>query len=82
LRQEQLFFALLRECLELGSITTEILQDAIRKNYLRKDAFRRHGEVRSNTRGFPAQMKARGERSQGGKNNQNFQISAVTKQQS
>jgi hypothetical protein len=39
LRQEQLFFALLRECLELGSITTEFLQDAIHKNYLRKDAF-------------------------------------------
>ena len=39
LRQEQLFFALLRECLEVGSITTEFLQAAIRKNYLRKDAF-------------------------------------------
>jgi hypothetical protein len=38
-RQEQLFFALLRECLEQGSITTRFLRKAIRKNYLRKDAF-------------------------------------------
>jgi hypothetical protein len=38
-RQEQLFFAFLRECLEQGSITTRFLREAIRKNYLRKDAF-------------------------------------------
>ena len=38
-RQEQLFFALLRECLEQGSITTRFLHKAIRKNYLREDAF-------------------------------------------
>jgi hypothetical protein len=37
--QERLFFALLRECLEQGSITTRFLRKAIRKNYLRKDAF-------------------------------------------
>ena len=37
-RQEQLFFALLRECVEQGSITTRFLRKAIRKNYLRKDA--------------------------------------------
>jgi len=39
LRQEQLFFSLLRECLEQGSITTHVLRRAMRKNYLRKDAF-------------------------------------------
>jgi hypothetical protein len=38
-RQEQEFFALLRECLEQGSITTQLLSRAVRKNYLRKDAF-------------------------------------------
>jgi hypothetical protein len=38
-RQEQLFFALLRECLDQGNITTRLLRKAIRKNYLRKDAF-------------------------------------------
>ncbi len=40
-RQEQLFFALLRECLEQGSVTTRFLRKAIRKGYLRKDAFAR-----------------------------------------
>jgi hypothetical protein len=38
-RQEQLFFSLLKECLEQGGITTRFLRKAIRKNYLRKDAF-------------------------------------------
>jgi hypothetical protein len=38
-RQEQLFFALLKECLEQGSVTRRFLRRAIRKNYLRKDAF-------------------------------------------
>jgi hypothetical protein len=38
-RQEQLFFALLRECLEQGSITNQFLRESMRKNYLRKDAF-------------------------------------------
>ena len=37
--QEQLFFALLNECLEQGSITTQLLRKAMRKNYLRRDAF-------------------------------------------
>jgi hypothetical protein len=37
-RQEQMFFALLRECLEQGSVTTRFLRKAMRKNYLRKDA--------------------------------------------
>lgn len=39
LRQEQLFFGLLKECVEQGSITTRFLRKAIRRNYLRKDAF-------------------------------------------
>jgi hypothetical protein len=38
-RQEQLFFALLRECLEQGSITKRFLRRAIRRNHLREDAF-------------------------------------------
>ena len=38
-RQEQMFFTLLRECLERGSITERLLRTAIRKNYLRSDAF-------------------------------------------
>ncbi len=40
-RQEQLFFLLLKECMEKGSITPAILRRAIRKNYIRKDAFGR-----------------------------------------
>jgi hypothetical protein len=38
-RQERLFFALLKECLDEGSITRSFLRQAMRKNYLRKDAF-------------------------------------------
>jgi hypothetical protein len=38
-RQEQSFFTLLKECLEQGSITTGFLRKAMRRNYLRKDAF-------------------------------------------
>jgi len=38
-RQEQEFFALLRECLEQGGIRTKLLRKAIRKSYLRKDTF-------------------------------------------
>jgi hypothetical protein len=38
-RQEQLFFTLLRECLDQGSITKRFLRKAIRRNYLRKDTF-------------------------------------------
>jgi hypothetical protein len=38
-RQEQLFFALLKECLEQGSVTSQMLRKAIRGNCLRKDAF-------------------------------------------
>lgn len=38
-RQERSFFALLKECLDEGSITRGFLRRAMRKNYLRKDAF-------------------------------------------
>jgi hypothetical protein len=37
--QEQMFFALLKECLEHGGITVQFLNQAIRKKYLRKDTF-------------------------------------------
>lgn len=37
-RQERVFFTLLRECLSEGSITRGFLRQAMRKNYLRKDA--------------------------------------------
>lgn len=38
-RQERLFFTLLKECLDEGSIDRECLRRAMRRNYLRKDAF-------------------------------------------
>ena len=38
-RQERMFFVLLKECLDDGSITRGFLRQAMRKNYLRKDAF-------------------------------------------
>jgi hypothetical protein len=38
-RQEQLFFSLLRECLEAGEVTDSFLQRAIRAKHLRPDAF-------------------------------------------
>jgi hypothetical protein len=37
--QERSFFALLKECLDEGSITRGYLRQAMRKNYLRKDTF-------------------------------------------
>jgi len=37
-RQERLFFTLLKECLDNGSITRGFLRRAMRKSYLRKDA--------------------------------------------
>ena len=40
-RQEHLFFALLQECLDEGSITPGFLRKAMRKDYLRKDTFAR-----------------------------------------
>src|SRR6185369_2547092 len=38
-RQERLFFGLLQECLDGGSITEPELRRAMRRNHLRKDAF-------------------------------------------
>jgi hypothetical protein len=38
-RQEQLFFTLLKECLDAGVITQASLRRAMRRNYLRKDTF-------------------------------------------
>jgi hypothetical protein len=37
--QERLFFALLRECLEQGAVTPALLEDEIRHQHLRADAF-------------------------------------------
>lgn len=39
LRQEQLFFGLLKECLENGHVSEELLRDEISKNHVRHDAF-------------------------------------------
>jgi hypothetical protein len=39
-RQERLFFALLKECLENGSITKEMLQEEMTKCHVRHDAFK------------------------------------------
>jgi hypothetical protein len=52
-RQEQLFFTLLRECLAQGSITTRFLRTAIRRNYLRNDAFALLGRLPSASPGAP-----------------------------
>ena len=38
-RQERMFFFLLKECLDEGSITPRFLRRAMRRNHLRKDAF-------------------------------------------
>jgi hypothetical protein len=38
-RQEQLFFTLLKECVDQGNITKQFLHKAIRRNWLRKDTF-------------------------------------------
>jgi hypothetical protein len=37
--QENLFFGLLKECVELGKVTEAMLKDAMAKNYVRHDAF-------------------------------------------
>jgi hypothetical protein len=37
-RQEALFFALLRECLEAGKVTEQLLREEMRQNHLRHDA--------------------------------------------
>ncbi len=38
-KQEQLFFGLLRECLEKGIVTEELLREEMRHNHVRHDAF-------------------------------------------
>ena len=38
-RQEQFFFGLLRECLESGHVSEELVRDEISKNHVRHDAF-------------------------------------------
>ena len=38
-RQERLFFTMLKECLDEGAVTPAFLREAIRKRYLRRDAF-------------------------------------------
>ncbi len=39
INQENLFFGLLKECLDEGKVTAEMLKDAMAKNYVRHDAF-------------------------------------------
>ncbi len=48
--QEQFFFALLRECLEAGTVTEELLRDEMRHNHIRHDAL----EVLERTRPLAA----------------------------
>ena len=43
--QERLFFTLLKECIDERTVTPGFVREAIRKNYLRKDAFARLAEV-------------------------------------
>ncbi len=38
-RQEAFFFGLLKECLEFGHVTEELVRDEIRKSHVRADAF-------------------------------------------
>lgn len=38
-KQEQFFFGLLRECLEEGAVSEDLLRDEIRRNHIRHDAF-------------------------------------------
>jgi hypothetical protein len=38
-RQERLFFGLLQECVDQGTVTERMLRAAIRKRYIRKDTF-------------------------------------------
>jgi hypothetical protein len=45
-KQEQFFFSLLRECVEKGTVTEDMVRDAMRHNYVRHDAF----EVMERTR--------------------------------
>ena len=38
-KQEQFFFGLLRECMDKGIITEDMLRDEMRRNHVRHDAF-------------------------------------------
>ncbi len=38
-RQEEFFFGLLKECLECGHVSEELVRDEMRKNHVRHDAF-------------------------------------------
>jgi hypothetical protein len=38
-KQEQLFFGLLKECLEIGHVTEDLVREEMRKNHVRHDAF-------------------------------------------
>lgn len=51
LRQERLFFALLKECLEAGEISEQMLKDEMKKNHVRHDAFK----VIANVKPLPPQ---------------------------
>jgi len=44
-RQERLFFSLLKECVEQGKISEEMLRSEMRKNHVRHDAFKLMGNV-------------------------------------
>lgn len=49
-KQEQFFFGLLRECIDTGAVTEEMLRDAMQRNHVRHDAF----EVLEHTRPLAA----------------------------
>jgi len=38
-RQEELFFGLLKECLDTGHVSEDLVRDEMRKNHVRQDAF-------------------------------------------
>ena len=68
--QENLFFGLLRECVEQGIVTPEMLREEMRQNHVRHDAFEVHGahpaarRVRLRRRpGKPQRARARPRRS-------------------
>jgi hypothetical protein len=37
--QEQLFFGLLKECLDCGHVSEQLVRDEMSKNHVRQDAF-------------------------------------------
>ena len=38
-RQEEFFFGLLKECIETGHVSEDLVRDEISKNHVRHDAF-------------------------------------------